>query len=448
MIGSVSPVSLERGVRVSGSSAVDEDAERAGTHRVLLVPVGNALGAAFGPSLGFWGERPDARADVPEVIVDTLLWGTGGTAEVFGGFRIVFTVDGARVLTEAVVAAEVVRGREADMVEAAEVSLERAAVAIEDADPAGRTDADVAGGVLDVAAVVPFVLGTGGTGCLEIDALAVLVDTIEGVPDLVPMPAAGAPLGVTVFDLVVATDLAVLVVRTEPIDGVGLGDSDLSPLPDTFTPVDGAASSIAPSCTFSLSLPFSPTPLFPGNDPLETKGLIPPDIGSLLPVLVLGVGLVSLVILALLPGPILTLFPGLAAVGLRACGPVGIGAERGELSRGRADRVDIAELVEADEDSRSLLRPLGSGGLAVEVFCSRRVGERGIRDEEAIEERVEVSPSEAIFDVVRGIPARVICGVVRRGVGEVVMDIRSSSESSISGISADSTCCSQTQTRY
>lgn len=130
----------------------------------------------------------------------------------------------------------------------------------------------------------------------------------------------------------------------------------------------------------------------------------------------------------------LTLLPVLAAVGLLAWGPV-VEVARGDVSLGRADRTEIAELVDAADERRRRLNPLDSGaaaGGAVELR-SRWVGDRGMREDDATDIRdTEISLNEIAREVVRGIPARVAFGVMRRGTGEVDKDKRSSSLTLIS----------------
>lgn len=415
-----------------------------------------ACGADLGPSRLFCGERPDARA--PDVVATEGfrgLSGTGGEVVGRGGaFRSVLAVEMGllRPATEAVVATEVVRDR-ADATEAAESSRLRAALDTEAADPAGLSVV-FAWGVRTVLAASPArtagtagTAGTGGTGGTETFAavgLGVLVDETEGARSaaadgvversdgvgavLTPIPVLGV---VVPLVRVVAVDLVVRVERTELIDGVGFGDAAL--VEETVVaPVTLLPSPTTPSIAFSLPFPF--TTAVPANDPRETSGLIPPlNVSRLIPTLLLtlGVGLPSLsstvfsaaaaaALTRLPPLPMDTLFPVLAAVGLRACGPViGAGAESGEASLGRTERFEAAEAVEAADDSLSRRRPFGSA-VPVPLEGSRRVGERGTREEEATEDRPEeVSPRETILEIVRGIPDRVVWGVVRRGVGEV-----------------------------
>lgn len=81
----------------------------------------------------------------------------------------------------------------------------------------------------------------------------------------------------------------------------------------------------------------------------------------------------------------------------------------GEVSLGRVDRVDIAELVDAADESRRRRNPFGSVGPVLGGDVSCRIGESGMREEEAMEDRPEaVSDKEITFEIVRGIPALVV----------------------------------------
>lgn len=116
MIGSL--VSLDLGVRVSGSSAVDEDPERLGTRRpVSSGRPGNAVGTVLAPRRDFRGGSPDTRAEVPAPAAGpaVLFWpDTAGEGAARGGARdppAVGTAEAALLPEEATVAAESVRVR-------------------------------------------------------------------------------------------------------------------------------------------------------------------------------------------------------------------------------------------------------------------------------------------------------------------------------------------------